>query len=242
MAKQSGMGMGLAYAGYNLAGDIGSLSIRGGPAVLDVTSIDKSAMERIGGLLDGGIDLSGFLNDAAAQLHPVASTLPTTDRQAIVFLASTIGASAACMVGKQLDYSGTRAADGSLTFSLPHPANGYSLEWGKLLTAGYRTDTTGTNGASLDNTAASSTGWSAYLQVVALTGTNVVVTLQDSADNAAWATFTSSAFTSATAARTVQRIQGAAGSTVRRYVRAVSSGTFTSATFLVALTRNPVGG
>lgn len=239
MAKTSGMGMGLAVAGYNVANDIASLAIRGGPTALDMTGIDKSAFERIGGLLDGGIDLTGFLNDATDQLHPVVSGLVTTDRQAVLFLASTIGADAACLVGKQLDYTGTRGADGSLQFTMPHPANGFSLEWCDLLTAGYRTDTSGTNGTALDGAAASSTGWAAYLQVLALTGTNVVVTLEDSADNVSFATFTGSAFTSVTAARTVQRLQGGATATVRRYVRAVTSGTFTSAQFIVAFTRAP---
>jgi hypothetical protein len=241
MTKRSGLGMGAVYGGYDLANDIGNLTLGGGPALLEQTGINKSAHERIGGLLDGRIDLGAFFNDAVGQAHPVLSALPTTDRQMVVFLASTIGAVAGCLVGKQIDYSGTRGADGALMYSVPHPANGYGFEFANLLTAGYRTDTAGTNGASLDGAAASSTGWAAYLQVLALTGTNVVVTLQDSANDSAFATFTGSAFTSATAARTVQRIQGATGSTVRRYVRAVTSGTFSSATFIVALTRQPVG-
>ena len=242
MAKSSGMGMGAVYGGYDLANDIGALAIRGGPALLETTGINKSAHERIGGQLDGAIDLEAFFNDAAAQMHPVGSAITAADRQLIVFTASSIGAPAAAMIGKQLDYSGSRGSDGSLGYSLPHPANGYALEWGNLLTAGLRTDTSATNGTAHDGGAASSTGWSAYLQVIDVTGTNVVVTLEDSANNSAFAVFTSSAFTSATADRTVQRIQGAVGATVRRYVRAVTSGTFTSATFIVAFTRNPVGG
>lgn len=241
MAKRSGMGMGAAYGGYDLASDIGSLTIGGGPALLPVTGIDKSAMERIGGQFDGHIDLEAYFNDATARMHPVGSALPMTDRQIIVFLASTIGATAGCMVGKQIDYAGTRGTDGALGYAMPHPANGFGLEWCELLTAGYRTDTSGTNGTSYDGAAATTTGWAAYLQVVDVTGTNVVVTLEDSADNVSFAVFTSSAFTSATADRTVQRIQGAAGATLRRYVRAVSSGTFSSATFIVALTRRPTG-
>lgn len=241
MAKSSGLGQGIAIGGYDLANDISTVNVRGGPAMLDATGIDKSAVERMGGLLDGGIDVTAFFNDAAARSHPIFAALPTADVHVCYFMASTIGADAACMVGKQLDYSGTRAADGSLTFSIPHVANGYGVEWSDLLTAGYRTDTSGTNGASLDGAAASSTGWAAYLQVIALTGTNVVVTLEDSADDASFAVFTSSAFTSATVARTVQRISGVTGATVRRYVRAVTSGTFSSATIIVALTRRPAG-
>lgn len=244
MTKRSGLGMGAVYGGFDLANDIGSLTINGGPALMERTGIDKSGIERIGGLLDGAIDFGAFFNDATARAHPVFSAITAADRQMVVFLASTIGASAACMVGKQLDYAGTRGADGALDFAVPHPANGYGLEWCELLTAGIRTDTTATNGTSLDGTVAaapSTTGWAAYLQVLDLTGTNVIVTLEDSANNTDFATFTGSAFTSVTTDRGVQRLAGAAGSSVRRYVRAVTSGTFTSAPFIVALTRRPIG-
>lgn len=240
MAKSSGLGQGILIAGVDLSGDVGSLSgVQGGNSPFDVTGIDKSAHERIGGLLDGSLSYTAFFNDARA--HLTLRTLPTTDVHIAYFMASTLGAEAACMVSKQIDYPGDRGTDGSFLFNVPHAGNGYALEWCNLLTAGKRTDTAGTNGTGVDGTAASTTGWSAYLQVVSLTGTNVVITLEDSADNAAFATFTGSAFTSATAAATTERIEGAAGATVRRYVRAVSSGTFTSATFLVALTRHPVG-
>ena len=242
MAKSSGLGQGILIGGVDLSGDIGALGrVAGGPAPLDVTAINKSAHERIGGLLDGAIEYMAFFNDAAGAAHLSLRGLPTADVQIAYFMASTIGAEAACIVGKQLNYDPTRAADGSLTFAVSHPANGFGLEWCDLLTAGKRTDTTGTNGASLDGTAASTTGWAAYLQVTALTGTNVVLTIEDSADNAAWAAVTGGAFTSVTAAPGTQRITGAAGATLRRYVRAVSSGVFTSATFLVAIGRHPSG-
>lgn len=241
MSKRSGIGMGAAYGGYDLADDIGALTIGGGPAVIEVTPITKAAPERLGGLIDGHIDLDAFLDDAAGQMHVVGSALPTTDRQIIVFLASTIGASAACMVGKQLDYAPTRNADGALPITLPHPANGFGMEWCELLTAGYRTDTSGSNGTALDDGAATTTGWAAYLQVLDVTGTNVVVTLEDSANNIAFSAVTAGAFTSVTTDRSVQRITGAAGATLRQYVRVVTSGTFSSATFIVAVTRRPIG-
>jgi len=168
MTKRSGLGMGAVYGGYDLANDLGSLTIHGGPSPIILTGIDKSAFERIGGLLDGAIDLGAFFNDATARAHPVFSAITAADRQMIAFLASTIGASAACMIGKELDYAGTRAADGSLKYAVPHPANGYGLEWCELLTAGIRTDTTATNGTSLDSglVPGTSTGWAAYLQVL----------------------------------------------------------------------------
>jgi hypothetical protein len=242
MSKRSGLGQLLLVGGRDLSGDVGSLSnVHGGPAPIVVTPINKAAIARIGGRLDGGLDFAAFFDDASA--HPALAALPTGNVTTMYATASTIGAPAACMVGKQLDYSGTLGADGALTFAVPHVANGFGLEWCELLTAGLRTDTGATNGASLDGGAASTTGWSAYLELTDITGTDVTVSLQDSANNTDFAAVTGGAFTAVTADAASQRIVGAAGATLRRYVRAVTttSAGFTGATFAVAVCRHPVG-
>lgn len=244
MTKSSGLGQLLLVSGYDLSGDVGSLSnVHGGPALLEVTGLDKSAYERIGGVLDGGLDYVAWFNDALAHAHPVLSALPLTDVHVLYAMGSTIGLAAAGAVGKQLDYGGARAQDGALSFAVPHVANGYGLEWAELITAGLRTDTAATQGASLDGLAATTTGWSAYLQCTAFTGTDVTVKIQDSANDSAWSDVTAGAFTAVSAGRTVQRIEGAAGATLRRYVRATTTtvGGVTSATFAVAVSRHPVG-
>lgn len=240
MAKGSGLGANLYVDGYELGGDIGSLSGLGWTrALLGVTAITKSAEERVPGHAHAALGYNSFFNDATDQSHLVLRNPPTTDRQHIWTKGSSIGDVAACIVSKQAGYAPSRGADGSLTIQVDVEGNGYSLDFGELLTAGLRTDTSATNGTALDGGAASSTGWSAYLQVVDVTGTNVIVTLEDSANGTDFAVFTSSAFTSVTADRTVQRIGGVAGATVRRHVRAVTSGTFSSATFIVAFCRTP---
>ena len=59
-------------------------------------------------------------------------------------------------------------------------SDGYGLEWGVQLTAGLRTDTTGTAGAYVDdNGAASSYGAQAYLQIIEFAGTSVDVEIED---------------------------------------------------------------
>ena len=56
MAKQGGMGDNCYVGGFDLSGDIGCLSrIGGGPALKEVTGINKSGIERIGVLRDGEI-------------------------------------------------------------------------------------------------------------------------------------------------------------------------------------------
>lgn len=244
MPKAGGLGQALYVGGNDLSGDIGSLSaVRGGVAPLDVTGIDKLAFERIGGLRDGEISFNSWFNVSALQEHPVLKALPTTDvgLMYVTEAGAAIGSQAACLVGKQINYDGARAQDGSLALTVQALANGFGLEWCEMLTVGKRTDVAPTNGASLDFGAVSTLfGMSAYLQVFTVTGTSVTVTLADSADNSAFTPITAGAFAAATPAGSpqTQRIQTATGATIRRYVRVQTTGTFSNAVFAVAFIRH----
>lgn len=244
MTKQSGLGDRLWVAGYDFSGDIGSLAgIHGGPAALDVTGIDKSAFERIGGLRDGELSFTAFFNDAANQEHARLKPLSTSDQIVTYGRGTSIGSPAACCVAKQINYDQTRGGDGALTSTVQVQTNGYGLEWGQQLTAGQRTDTTATSPATgLDTTVSASFGMQAYLHLFAFTGTSVTVTLQDSADNASFAAIGSGVSFAAANAVGAQRIATANTQTVRRYVRAVTTGTFSSAVFAVQLVKNESAG
>ncbi len=232
----------MLVGGANLSGDIGSLGrIGGGPGTLDVTGIDKSAYERIGGVRTGAIEFSSWFNPSAGQAHQTLKTLPYTDTLVTYLRGVGIGAPAASCVAKQVGYDPTRAADGALSIGVATMSNSFGLEWGQQLTAGPRTDTTATNGASLDGLAASAFGAQFYLHVLAFTGTSVTVTVQDSADNATWANLTGAAFTAATGVGW-ERIATANNATVRRYLRVITTGTFTNAVFAVNGVRNPIAG
>lgn len=242
MTKQSGMGDRLFVNGVDLSGDIGSLSsIHGGPAVQDVTDITQSAISRLGLLRDGGIDYTAWFDKAAGAAHKTLSVLPYTDVQMMYLRGTAIGNAAAAVIAKQVNYDPNREASGALSWGVSTQGNGVGLEWGEQLTAGIRTDTTATNGLGYDGLAASAFGGQAYLQVFALTGTSVTVKIQDSADNATFADVTGLTFTAATAAGT-QRLQTLNTATVRRYVRAVSTGTFSNAQFAVMFARNQTAG
>lgn len=244
MAKQSGLGDAFYLHGYDVSGDIGSISTMGGPALLDVTGIDKSAYERIGGHRTGGMSWSAFFNPAADRAHDRMSNLPTTDVHCTYLRGTVLGNAAACMVSKQINYDGSRGSDGAFTFSVEAQSNGFGLEWGRTLTAGVRTDTVATNGTGIDTTAAASFGAQAYLQVFAMTGTDATVKIQDSADNATFADVAGLSFTQLTAGRTAQRIATANNATIRRYLRAVTvtTGGFTSLAFSVVIIKNEQAG
>ncbi|WNI19172.1 hypothetical protein [Actinacidiphila sp. ITFR-21] len=247
MAKQGGLGDALYYAGYDMSGDVQSLgNVGGGPALLDFTDITQSAMARQGGLRDGRIEWTSFFNPglAANAAHTLLSALPRGDVLLTYCRGTTTGSPAACLNGKQVNYDGTRGNDGNFTFAVSGQASSYGLEWGHLLTAGLRTDTTATNGTSYDTGASAAFGAQAYLHVSAFTGTDVTVKIQDSADNSSFADVTGLAFTAVTAAPGTQRIAIANTATVRRYVRAstVTTGGFTSVSFAVVINKNECAG
>jgi hypothetical protein len=252
VAKTSGLGDNFYVAGVDLSGDTASLGeVGGGCAVIDVTGIDKSAFERIGGVRDGRIEwVSHFNPETAADnpgvtvdhSHVTLSSLPTTDRHIAYFRGTTLGNPAACLVAKQLNYDGTRDNDGKITFAVRAEANGFGLEWGKSLTAGIRTDTAATDGASVDfGTGSTAFGAQFYLQVFALDGDDCTFTVEQSSDDGgadAFAAVTGGAFTEVTAAPAVERLQTSRTQTVERYLRVVTSGTFTSVSFAVVAVRN----
>jgi len=242
MAKTSGLGDRLFVAGVDVSGDIGSLaSISGGNAPIDLTAIDKSGYERLGGQRDGGLDFVAYFNPSAGQAHTTFSTLPTVDQLVSYYRGATLGDAAASLVGKQLNYDGSRNEDGSLTFKIQAQANGFGLEWGTQLTAGKRTDSAATNGTGVDFTASSAFGLQAYLQAFTFAGTSVTIKLQESNDNGGadpYADVTGGAFTLITTAPTTERIATASNQTVKRWLRVVTTGTFSNAVFAVMVARN----
>ena len=247
MAKTSGLGDALHIAGFDASGDIQQLQqIGGGPALLDVTGINKSAYERIGGLRDGRMEITTYFNHIAVTggTHEKLAALPRTDVILTYCRGTVLGNPAASLVGKQVNYDPTRGTDGMLTFSVSAQSNAYGIEWGQQLTAGIRTDTAATNGTGVDTAASASFGGQAYLQVFSFTGTDATVKIQDSADNVTFADVAGLAFTQTTTAPGAQRIAISNTSTIRRYVRAttVTTGGFTSLAFAVNLVKNQVAG
>src|SRR5262252_7287410 len=167
MAKTSGLGDNFYVGTFDISGDTNSLGrVSGGPAALDVTDITQSAVSRLGGERDGGMDFTVYHDTAANAAHAALSTLPTADVQMSYFRGTTVGNPAASMIAKQVNYDPTRGQDGSLTFAVNAVPNGFGLEWGLELTPGLRTETAATNtGTSINNGASTAFGAQAYFHV-----------------------------------------------------------------------------
>jgi len=246
VAKSSGLGDNLYIAGFDASGDIQQLgNIGGGPALLNFTPINVAAYARQGGLRDGRIEYTAFFNHVPVTggTHEKLAALPRMDQIVTYCRGTTLGADAASLVSKQINYDPSRADDGMLTFGVSAQANGYGLEWGNQLTAGIRTDTAATNGTGIDTLAAASFGGQAYLQAFNFTGTDVTVKIQDSADNATFADVAGFNFTQITGGTPrAERIALGNTATLRRYLRAatVTTGGFTSLSFAVNVIKNEV--
>jgi hypothetical protein len=242
MSKESGLGAQLYLDQYDLSNDTNALSsITKSIALLDFTGIDKEAMERKAGVLNGNINITTFFNPTNA--HAAYRSLPRADRQLSYWHRATQGAPVASMIGKQVGYDPSRGADGAFPFTVDAQSNAWWLDWGYGLTAGKRTDTAATNGTGVDLAIAgapASFGLQAYLHVFAFTGTSATITIQSSTDNGAGDAFsavTGGAFTTVTGI-TKERIQTSRTLPIERYLRVSTTGTFTSLVFAVSVTVN----
>lgn len=245
MAKQSGLGDNFYVGGYDVSLDVASLDqVSGGPALLDVTGIKQSANARIGGLRNGDLQFTSYLDITQGSppywvdnLH----TLPRTDVIAMYFRGTTLQNPAMCINGKQINYDPTRDNTGGLTLRTEIQSDGFGLEWGEMLTAGLRTDTVATTGPAITDAGATSFGGQAYFMVTAFTGTSVTIDIQSSTTSGGtYATtgLTSSAFTAIGA----QRVAVSNTTTINQFLKVVTTGTFSNAVFAVVFVRNPIAG
>lgn len=238
MAKQSGLGDNFYIGGFDLSGDLGQLNkISGGPMLQDVTSIKMSGHERLPLLRDSTWQFTTFFDNASGAEHPALKTLPTADVVACYFRGTTLQGSAAAINCKQVDYDPTREANGNLTLKVDLQSNGFGMEWGEMLTAGLRTDTSATIGSFITDTAGTAFGGQAYFQVVSFTGTSVTIDIQSATTSGgSYATtgLTSQAFTGTGA----QRVSVSNTTTINQFLKVVTTGTFTSAVFAVVFVRN----
>jgi hypothetical protein len=247
MTKTSGIGDQFAFGGFLLGGDTQALSMHGGNAPIDVTDITQSGHSRLGGLRDGEIEVVSYFDNATVGAHAAYSPMTRNDIICTYLRGQAIGNPALNQRSLQLNYDPSRGADGSLTEKVTCQADGYGQEWGIQLTAGARTDTAAANGASYNQGAATAFGMQAYLQAIALTGTDVTVTIQHSTNNSAWTTL--AAFTQIISAnsnlpQSAQRISIANTTTVDQYIRVITttSGGFTSFQFIAAIVVNQIAG
>lgn len=251
MTKSDGLGANLYVSGYDISGDTQMVgSVRGGFETTPRTTIDKFAVSRFKARVDGELNLTTFFDDANDASHETFSSLPTADRiLTYVVKAADLGSAAYSMIGKQINYDFDRGQDGNLVAQVQALPNTYGPEWGKMLTAGKRTDTGATNGTGVDVTG-NDFGLQAWLHVFSFTGTDATVVIQESSDAGvgdAYGTITGGSFTEVSSLlgggdQASERIQTARDQTIEQYLRVATttSGGFSELIFTVAVKVNKV--
>lgn len=241
MAKSAALSMKLYLHGYDISGDVGSIgSIRSSVTPIDVTPIDKSAMERIPGMRDGEITFNCFFNNATGETHDFLATLPTTDVLAMVLSGTTAGDPIFCLSAKQVNYDWSRNQDGSMQGTVQLlGAAGVPLEYGVLLTAKV-THASADDETGIDFGSQTTAGAVAFLQHFSAASGTVEYDIEDSSNSTTgadgtWANL--GAFTDVPTPYTPQAQRIEISGTVERWVRASTNGTFTDAIFAMGYRR-----
>lgn len=138
MAKQSGIPAKLQVddAGGTLrdiSDNVTSINLTTPRGVFDVTGLDKSGIERLLGLADGNVALTGAFDPATNKQHDVFKTVPTTSVQrTVTYDPSGIGTGAPRLTMEMLfsNYDLARSQDGNLVWTATGQlANGTAPTW-----------------------------------------------------------------------------------------------------------------
>ena len=225
--------------GYNLTGYLKQFSASGSADVAETTVFGAQSKSYIAGQKDASLSAEGLFDGSADAVDQVLNAALGASSDSIW----TWFPAGAAAVGD--DGYGFSAIETGYEISSPvgdvvsvtaEAQSNTGLERVDLLhvLAARTVDGTGT---ALDNTASSSNGAAAYLQVTAAAGTtpSITVKVQHSSDNVAWTDLIT--FDAVTAANKAQR--KAVTGTVNRYVRVTwtITGTSPSFTFAVAVNR-----
>ena len=132
MAKQTGIPATVTIADSGgtdrtFSGDVTDFAIGQNRQQIDVTGVDKSFMERLPGLGDYSVTLSGVFNPTANFSHSVFSSMGTALR-AFTLVVGTQGTAVGTAALES--YNVTRAQGGALTWQASlNCANGTGVTW-----------------------------------------------------------------------------------------------------------------
>jgi len=122
MAKQTGLGDYLAVddsggTARDISNDIGDYGINIAQELIDTTGLDKSARERITGMSDSDVTITGFFNAASNKSHDVFKTRTGTRTFDLRIGGNSSSNPKLAMEMQVASYNITRGSDGSLGFT-----------------------------------------------------------------------------------------------------------------------------
>ena len=231
MSFLHGKGAGVFVADFDLSGDLTQYNFTKTRQLVNVTTFGNDDKVFLAGLGEGRISGQGVWNPTLSDVEIVALDGVETVITASPTAAGAIG-DRAHMVNGFLDSFQPRApVNDAVRFSSGFMASAGAYT-GVILHENAQESGTG-NHASVNQTAQSANGATAFLHVTQFDGTNATVTIEDSANDSTFASLV--AFSQATGV-TSEKVTVAG--TVEQYVRVALTGTFTTITFVVSFARH----
>lgn len=205
-------------------------------AVSEVTTMVESGARFVPGLMSGTLAVRGPFDSVGQGMHAEIASAIGVDNSLILTacpLGTAVGSFAATVLGDVSEYTQDATVSDAVGYAATATAD-ESVDMGFVAHA-LQAETATNNGTAIDRGVGvvTTAGGVAALHLTAYSGfTNVVIKVQHSTDNVTYADLTT--FTTATAIGSERKFL-AAGTTINRYVRTVTTVTGTgSATFLVA--------
>lgn len=217
---------------YDLSAYLNSIDSVSTADTAEVSTFGVSSKAYVAGMRDATVSLGGFYDGGAGAVDAVLSAAIASTSLVTVCPqgAAAIGNRAQLMQSIETSYGVSATVGDAVTVSMEGQVT-EGMTYGVVLADLTARTATG-NTTSQDNSASSANGYVAHLHCTAFAGTNITIKIQHSADNSTWVDLVS--FTQLTATGSERKT---ATGTVNRYLRVNIAGTFTSATFAVALAR-----
>ena len=233
MAFQPGKNAAVFAAQFDFSGDLTQYQFASSRQTVNVTTMGNDDKVFLAGVAEGRISVQGVWNPAADRTDEEINAFDgvfvpiTASPQG----ATAIGNRAHMIYGLIENYQPRAPNNDAVRFSSGVQASAGA--WKGVILHPNQAETAPANFASVDGGAQTTTGAAAFLHVLAFSGTDATVTIEDSADNSIFGSL--AAFSQVTGL-TSERL--AITGTVERYVRVALTGTFTSITFVVSFARH----
>jgi hypothetical protein len=239
MAFAHGKNTSVYLGAIDLSPFLNEMSLQADADFADTTTFKATWKAGLTGTIGAKVDYAGFYDPIELQL---GQTITSETPNALTYCPAgdaAIGARARLAYAYETQYVSTSPVGGIVAIKGSFTADGVVGIGDVLHPVGE--DTNSTTGAEKDDGAATTTGWTAHLHVIAVDAGSWVIKLQDAASSGSYTDLSGGAFTAATGA-TSQRLRGASPATLRRYVRYVATRTGGAGgdgiTFALAYSRN----
>lgn len=241
MAFAHGKNAVLLANGYNLTGYLRNATAEINVATPDTTVWGLNATDHLVGTFSGSITSEGLFDGSSGAIHTRLSTAFASADSDITLLpaGSALGNAGFALSGTQVKYSVTEPVEDVVTVSFEAQSNGGAILPVSELQALTAVTSTG-NKTGIDGGAASATGWTAWLQVTAFSGTDCTIKLIDSATgvSSGMGDVSGGSFTQFTGITSEKIASSTTTAALKQYVGVNFAGTFSSVTCSVVVARN----